>query len=83
MATHSFLYCLDPPELVSEVKKIGWLRFFQPISLIHLPGKLAGVFLSRAFWLVAVNLVHLPDPSGARLVGVRPLSNYASLSTAG
>ena len=40
---------VDPSELVSAVKKIGWLRFSEPGNLIHLPGKLAGVFDSLNF----------------------------------
>ncbi len=46
MATHGLVRRLDPSELVSGVKKIEWLRFFQPGNLIHLPGKLAGVYES-------------------------------------
>jgi hypothetical protein len=40
---------VGPSELASGVKKIEWLRCFQPDNLIHLPGKLAGVYESLVF----------------------------------
>ena len=49
MATHGSLRRIDPSELASGVKEIVWLRVSQPVNLIHLPDKRAGVFDSLDF----------------------------------